>query len=169
MKRVLAVCLALVCGSVAFAQQSPDFPRGSSFIIQLTSSQFVSGFGDYLVPPLLRAFRKTGMRYNGRANVDYAATVQTDSDVGKWVAAEDGSSVWIYRRSVTVGLSPADVNIEPKGVLRPWFAVKVVLDTPDQDRVDELNCLIALATAELAYRYKLKGLVKVNGSSCLRK
>ncbi len=169
MKHVIALFLSLLPLAPALAQQSPEFPRGSSFIIQLKSSQFVSGYGNYLVPPLLRAFRKAGLRYDGGADVDYAATVQTDSDVGKWVAIPDESTVWIYQRSVTVGLSPADVNIEPRGVLRPWFAVKVLLDTPDQDRVDELNCLIALATAELAYRYRKKGFIVVNGQGCLRK
>lgn len=167
MHKRLAFCLVLALASPARAQQSPDFPKGSSFVIQLTSSQFVSGFGDYLVPPLLDAFLDTGMIYDGGPDPDFAATVDTDSDVGKWVE-QDEEQVWIYRRSVTVGLSPADIDVEPQGKLSPSFSVTVLLDTPDQDRVDELNCLIALATRELSYRYRPEGHITVNGQGCAR-
>ncbi|WP_433990194.1 hypothetical protein SuNHUV7_15460 (plasmid) [Pseudoseohaeicola sp. NH-UV-7] len=164
------ICMALALP--ALAQQSPDFPRNGKLIIQLTSSQFASGFGEYLVPPLVDAFQKTGMVYAYDFEADFAATVETGADVGKWYEADetaDVAEVWLYERFVTVGLSPAEMDIEPHGKLAPSFSITVKLVTPDQDRVDELNCLIALATRELAARYKAKGHVLVDGSSCARK
>jgi len=167
MRCTLAVLLIAVA-LPSHAQQAPDFPRKSSYIIQLTSSQYASGLGDYLVPPLTRAFRKTGMRYEGGPGADYAATVETGSDVGSWYGTGDDAR-WLYKRFVTVGLSPADMDIEPEGKLKPAFSVTVTLITPNEDRVDELDCLIALATRELAARYQTTGHALVNGRSCARK
>lgn len=152
----------------AAAQQSPDFPARASYIIQLTSSQYSSGLGEYLVPPLDKAFRKTGLRYKGGPGADYAATVETGSDVGRWYGSGE-SRQWLYERVVTVGLSPAEMDVEPEGKLSPAFSVTVTLVTPNEDRVDELDCLIALATRELAARYVPRGQVRVNGQSCARK
>jgi len=159
---------ALLTAFPAGAEQSPDFPRSASYIIQLTSSQYSSGFGEYLVPPLDKAFRKTGMRYKGGPGADFAATVETGSDVGKWYGEGDAAT-WLYERFVTVGLTPADIDVEPEGRLTPRFSVTVRLVTPNEDRVDELNCLIALATRELSFRYRPAGHVTVNGTSCARK
>ena len=158
------VILALPAG----AQQSAEFPRKGSYIIQMTSSQVSSGMADYLVPPLQKAFRKTKMRYEGGPAAQFAATVETGSDVGRWYGEGDAAQ-WLYERFVSVGLSPADVDVEPEGKLSPSFSVTAKLVTPNEDRVDELNCLIALATQELALRYQPKGHVTVDGKSCLRK
>lgn len=165
---VIPVVTLLAAALPAAADPSPDFPRRSSYIIQLTSSQHASGFAEYLVPPLQKAFRKTGMRYVGGPAVDYAATVETGSDVGSWYGTGSDAQ-WLYERHVTVGLSPADADIEPQGRLAPHYSVTARLVTPNEDRVDELNCLIALATRELAARYVPKGHVTVNGASCARK
>lgn len=131
----------------------------------MTSSQVASQFAEYLVPPLQSAFRSTGMKFAGAGKADFAATVQTDFDVGQWINKGD-DVVLLYTRSVTVGLSPADANIGPHGVLSPHFSVTAKLTTPNPDRVDELDCLIKLATRELAARYEAKGHVTVNGQSC---
>jgi hypothetical protein len=152
----------------AAAQHSAEFPGKRTYIVQLTSSQSASGLGEYLVPPLTRAFRKTGMRFEGGPGADFAATVESRSDVGSWHGTGDGRQ-WLYERLVTVGLSPADVDVEPQGRLSPSFAVSVRLVTPDADRVDELDCLIALATRELAARYRPTGQVTVNGQGCARR
>lgn len=162
----LLMCLALA--QPALAQQSPDYPKQRKVIIQLTSSQYSSGFGEYLVPPLEKALRKTGIRFASGPDADFAASVETGSDVGSWHVV-NGKQVWLYQRFVTVGLSPADVDIEPMGKLAPSFSVTVNLTTPNEDRVDELNCLISLATRELAARYRPTGHVRVDGSGCARK
>ncbi|HQU68707.1 MAG TPA: hypothetical protein PLI43_11000 [Albidovulum sp.] len=159
---------ALVTALPAAAEQSPEFPKSASFIIQLTSSQYSSGFGEYLVPPLNEAFRKTGMRYEGGPGADFAATIESGSDVGKWYGDGDAAK-WLYERFVTVGLTPSDVDVEPEGRLAPRFSVTVQLITPNEDRVDELDCLIALATRELSFRYRAAGHVTVNGKGCARK
>ncbi|MEZ5911497.1 MAG: hypothetical protein R3D84_04060 [Paracoccaceae bacterium] len=152
----------------AAAQQSADFPRRSTFIIHLTSSQYASGLGEYLVPPLERAMAATGLRYRGDAGADYAATVQSRSDTGQWLVDGDGRQ-WLYTREVTVGLSPADADIDTGGGLRPSFSITAILRTPDADRVDELNCLISLAARELAARYVPAGSVAVDGNQCARR
>jgi hypothetical protein len=158
----------LMAAQPAEAQQSPEFPKASSFIIQLTSSQYSSGLGEYLVPPLDKAFRKAGMRYEGGPGADFAATVETGSDVGKWYGKGEAAE-WLYERFVTVGLTPSEVDVQPEGRLMPRFSVTVRLITPNEDRVDELNCLIALATRELSFRYRAAGHVNVDGKSCARK
>jgi len=154
--------------TAAAAQQSPDFPRAKTYIIQLTGSQYASGYGAYLVPPLQKALRKTGMKSYGGPGADYAATVEPKSDVGAWYG-EGEARQWLYQSTVTVGLSPADIDIEPEGRLSPSFSVTARLMTPNADREDELECLIVLATRELAARYRPKGHVTVNGAGCARK
>jgi hypothetical protein len=166
--RVFPVAMVLAAALPATADPSPDFPHKASYIIQMSSSQYASGFAEYLVPPLRTAFRKTGMRYTGGSAAQYAATVETGSDVGRWYETGAGAK-WLYERFVTVGLSPAEADIEPQGKLSPHYSVTAKLVTPNEDRVDELNCLIALATRELAARYVPKGHVTVNGASCARK
>jgi hypothetical protein len=166
--RVIPVAIVLAAAFPAAADPSPDFPRKASYIIQMTSSQYASGFAEYLVPPLQKAFRKTGMRYAGGPDAQYAATVETGSDVGRWYGT-GGEAKWLYERFVTVGLSPADADVEPQGRLSPYYSVTAKLVTPNADRVDELNCLIALVTRELAIRYVPKGHVTVNGASCARR
>lgn len=164
----LALLLPLALAMPASAQQSPDFPANRSYIVQLTSRQADSGMGDYLVPPLTKAMKKAGLRYRGDAGAEFVATVETGSDVGRWYGSGQDRN-WLYQRFVTVGLSPASVDVEPEGKLSPSFGVTVLLTTPDEDRVDELECLIALATRELAARYRPTGKVKVDGSGCARK
>ena len=162
----LILAAALACPVAA--QQSSDFPSSESYIVQLGSSQYASGLGEYLVPPLIDAFDKTGMTYEGGPAAQFAASVETGSDVGRWYGTSDGRH-WLYKRFVTVGLSPANIDIEPMGVMTPSFSVKTVLVTPNEDRVDELECLISLATQELAARYRPEGQVTVDGTGCARK
>ncbi len=72
--------LRLAGTSPSQARLSPGLPQNSRFIIQISSPQFVSGLGAYLVPPLLKAFGRTGLTYTGRSDADFAATVETGSD-----------------------------------------------------------------------------------------
>jgi hypothetical protein len=164
--RVALMMIALALP--AQAQTSAEFPGRSSYIVQLTGSQASSGLGEYLVPPLTRAFRKTGLRYHGGPGAEYVATIESTSDVGSWQEA-GGERVWLYERFVTVGLSPADVDVEPQGKLSPSFSVSARILTPNEDRVDELDCLVALAVRELAARYRPTGQVIVNGQGCARR
>jgi hypothetical protein len=164
--RARAAIMALTLAAPALAQTSPDFPTRSTYVIHLGSGQ--SSLGEYLVPPLEKAFRKAGLRYKGGPGAAYAATVESTSDVGSWQTS-GGEKVWLYERFVTVGLSPADIDIEPEGRLSPSFAIAARILTPDEDRVDELECLVALAVRELAARYRPTGRVVVNGQGCARR
>lgn len=166
MRVVCCLLIAIFTALPVMAQQSPEFPRKARFIVQLTSSQYASGLGEYLAPPLEKAFLRAGLAYSARRPA-YAATVENEYDVGKWYEA-GGRRVWLYTRDVTVGLSPADADIDNMGKLEPWFSVTARIVTPDADRVDELNCLVSLATRELAARYRLRGHVIVDGKSCAR-
>jgi hypothetical protein len=161
------LALTLIAPTSSSAQQSADFPKGDTYIVQLTSSQVSSGLSEYLVPPLTKAFRKAGLVYEGGPGAHYAASIESMSDVGSWHGTGDAQT-WLYERRVTVGLSPSDVDIEPEGKLTPSYSVTAVILTPNEDRVDEFNCLVALATRELAARYLPTGHVTVNGSGCAR-
>jgi hypothetical protein len=160
--------LALAPAAGLSETASGGFPKGESYIIQLTSSQAASGLGEYLVPPLLQAMNRTGLVYEGGPGAAFAATVEVESDPGAWYET-GGEDVWLYTLDVTVGLSPASMDIEPEGRLAPAFSVTARLRTPNGDREDEWTCLIALASRELAARYRPEGQVLVNGARCLRK
>ena len=163
-----ATAAAIVFGvASSMAAGKDSLPEGATFIIQLTGSQYASGLGQYLLPPLSKAFAKTSLRYEGGPGADYAATVEHTYDVGSWHDVK-GGKVWLYDTAVTVGLTPAAVDAEPGGKLSPAFSVSARLLTEDADRVDELNCLIALAVGELALRYRRTGHVTVNGARCGR-
>jgi hypothetical protein len=169
MKYRLAAALLLhaaFAAHPALAQTSP-FPAGRTYIIEMTSSQVASGYAEYLVPPLRKAFDAAGLVYRGRAGSHFAATLSPTSDVGQWFGSGDGRR-WLYARSVEVGLTPASQPATPPEG-QPAFAVTARLITPDADRVDELNCLVALAVRTMAARYRLTGRVTVDGAVCLRK
>ncbi len=163
----LLIAASLAGPVAAVAQQRGAFPAGATYIIQLTGSQGASGLGEYLVPPLKQAMDRAGLVYLGGPGVAYAATVQNAYDVGKWHGDGAGRR-WLHTRTVTVGLTPAHMELERAGRLAPAFSVSATLITPDADRVDELNCLIALAARELKARYRPQGRVSVDGTACLR-
>ncbi|MDU8927780.1 hypothetical protein RXV86_10335 [Alisedimentitalea sp. MJ-SS2] len=167
MIRYLFLLLCAFLAPPLTAQQSAEFPRQNSFVIHLTSSQFASGYGEYLVPVLLKAFKRTGMAHAKTIKADYALTIEPGMDVGKWYE-RDGESVWLYRRTITIGLTPAEQDVEPEGRLAPGFAVTTVLLTPNADRDDEFKCLVSLTTRELAARYRPNGHVHVDGTGCAR-
>lgn len=168
MRWIAILGVAVLAAQPGQAQQAPAYPRGHSFIVQLTGPQYDSGLGLYLVAPLTRAFRKSGLRYEGSPRAEFVAKIETGADVGSWQGQGAGRQ-WLYERFIDVSLSPAALDLEPPGQTRPGFAVRVTLRTPDEDRTDELDCLIALAVRELAARYRTTGAVRVNGQSCARR
>ncbi|SDC53378.1 hypothetical protein [Ruegeria marina] len=65
------------------------------------------------------------MVYAYDSEADFAAMIETGADVGKWYEADDAADVakvWLYKRFVTVGLTPAEIDIEPHGKLTPSFS-----------------------------------------------
>ena len=163
MRLALGLALALAGGPGL----ADGVPKGTTVIIQLKSTQLDSGLGEYLVPPLAKALRRAALRLMGGPGAELVATVESQSDVGAWVDTPAGRE-WLYTRTVVVGLSPAEADVEPEGRLAPWFSVGARILTPDEDRVDELDCLIALATREAVARYVERGQVIVDGRQCLR-
>lgn len=138
---------------------------GKSYIIELSSSQYDSGYGEYLVPPLTKALRPSGMTAKNGPGADMVVNVVPESDVGKWVKTASGKQ-WLYTLSVTVGISPGETSLPYDGT--PVFGVRASLLTPNADREDELSCLIGLAARTAVANYRPKGIVAVDGSSCLR-
>ncbi|MFM2356894.1 MAG: hypothetical protein RLZZ528_2630 [Pseudomonadota bacterium] len=161
------VLMAAGLVAVGLVAQAADdgFPKGKSFVIELTSTQASSGLGEYLVPPLHSGMTAAGLRYDGGPGADYVATVEPSSDVGSWHQV-GGEQVWLYLQSVTVGLSPASMDVVPEGRLAPAFAVRVELLTDNADRDDQLECLIRLGVRVLRQAYRPEGAVRVDGSRC---
>jgi hypothetical protein len=161
--RVLPLILSLlaspaICGPLT----------GKSYIVELSSSQSASGYGDYLLPPLLQALAASDLvphKVLG-PGADVVVNVVTDSDVGRW-AVQDGQKVWIYTIGATVGLSPEDYVIPFEGT--PAFGVRARLETPNPDRPDEMDCLIQMATRTALRDYRPIGAEQVDGQSCLRR
>jgi hypothetical protein len=165
--RALTVCFVFYLLSMLTPATAQTFPTGKTYIIQLTSSQGSSRFGEYLVPPLQRALNASGLVYKGDASAQYVATIETGADVGAWYGVGDQRQ-WLYTRFVTVGLSRSDIDVDIEGKLTPAFSVKVSLTTPDEDRVDELKCLIERAVREVKAQYRPQGQVSLKDTSCAR-
>lgn len=139
---------------------------GQSYIIELSSSQSASGYGDYLLPPLMKAMEASDLvphRILG-PGADIVVNVVTSSDVGAWMG---DPPVWTYTISATVGLSPESYAMPYNGT--PAFGVRAELRTPNPDREDEMNCLITLAARTAIVNYRPTGIVKTDGQSCLRR
>lgn len=139
---------------------------GKSYIIELSSSQYASGYGNNLLPPLVKALKSSGMSDKRGPGADVVVNVQTDSDVGRWVTQNE-QKVWIYAISATVGISPEAYAIPYEGT--PAFGIRAVLQTPNPDRQDEMDCLIGLATRTALANYRPKGIFDTDGSTCLRR
>ncbi|MEO8244033.1 MAG: hypothetical protein ABI832_17145 [bacterium] len=153
--------LALLLASPATA----DPLAGKSYIIQMSSSQYASGYGNYLMPPLYKVLAHSGMTSKGGPGADVVVNVETDSDVGRWVGT-GAAKVWMYTISATVGISPEAYDIPYEGT--PAYGVKAVLQTENPDRQDEMDCLISLAARTALANYRPTGLLQTDGSSCAR-
>lgn len=136
---------------------------GKTYIIELSSSQYSSGYGEYLLPPLGKALARSGMRAKNGPGADMVVNIVTASDTGRWTD-EGGAQVWLYRISVTIGISPENYSIPIDGT--PAFGVTAGLDTPNPDREREMNCLIGLATRTALANYQPKGHRQTDGQSC---
>ena len=149
---------------------------GKSYIIELSSSQSSSGYGDYLLPPLASVLAsvlagsgmvaKNGPGPGAGADVDVVVNIVTHSDVGQWLLQGEDRQ-WICTFDVTVGISPESCMIPFGGT--PVFGVRARLLTPNSDREDELVCLIKQAARTALTAYRPEGIFQTDGSDCLRK
>lgn len=158
-----------LAGLAAFSGAAPAWAGsldGKTFIIEMSSSQYASGYAEYLVPPLAKVLARSRMKPMKGPGADVAINIVTHSDGGQWVGEGEGRQ-WLYTVSITVGISPGDYGIPVDGT--PKFGVRASLVTPDGDREDELACLIGLAAEQAIDRYRLEGLIEIDGAACLRK
>ena len=110
---------ALIVLTVAGAASAGPLD-GKSYIIQLSSSQYDSGYGNYLLPPLAKVMRRSGLSPKNGPGADLVVNVATSSDVGKWLG-KGANRVWTYEIGVTVGISPESYDIPYEGT--PAFGV----------------------------------------------
>lgn len=139
---------------------------GKTYIIELSSTQYSSGYGEYLLPPLAKAMRHSGMTAKNGPGADVVVNVVPESDVGQWVKTASGKE-WLYTLTATVGISPGETSLPYDGT--PVYGVRASLLTPNADRDDELACLIGLAARTAVANYRPKGILKVDGQSCQRR
>lgn len=159
-----AACIALI----TCPAQAASPLDGKSYMIEMSSSQSKSGYGDYLLPPLTRVLDKSSLKPWKKLGpgADVIFNIVTHSDVGQWMETSKGRA-WLYTQTITIGISPEAYVIPNDGT--PKFGVAATLITPNSDREDELACLITLSAREAIARYKPSGIVKISGQSCLRK
>lgn len=138
---------------------------GKSYIVEMSSSQSASGYGAYLLPPLMQVMSTSGLRPQNGPGADLVVNVVTDSDVGQWMARGD-EQVWLYTISATVGISPESYMIPLEGT--PVFGVRASLITSNPDRQREMDCLIKLAARTALQNYRPEGLLGVDGQGCSR-
>lgn len=165
MVRWLSIVCLLAAAPAAADGLAPAL-AGKRYIIELSSSQYDSGYGAYLVPPLDAALKAGGLRSKSGPGADIVVNIVTGSDVGRWVGKGENRR-WLYTATVTVGVSPSDYVIPHGG--RPAFGVTVSLLTPNSDREDELDCMIRRAVAVALVRYRPRGHLTVDGGACLRR
>jgi hypothetical protein len=139
--------------------------EGKRYIIELTSSQYASGYGDYLVPPLYEALERAGLHSDQGEGAELVVNIITDYDVGQWMG-EGAERAWIHTFRITVGISPAGYNIPLDGT--PVFGARATLLTPNPDREDELDCMIRLAARAAVANYQPSGFLEIDGQRCLR-
>lgn len=156
----LALATALLATPAA-----ADPLAGKSYIIQLSSTQYSSGYGEYLLPPLAAVMQRSGLKAKNGPGADFVVNVEPDSDVGRWVGTGE-NRVWLYTISATVGISPESYEIPYEGT--PAFGITATLQTPNPDREDEMACLIQLAARTALKNYRPTGIFKTDGSSCAR-
>ena len=160
-----ATCIAL--GLIACPVQAASPLDGKSYMIEMSSSQSKSGYGDYLLPPLMRVLDKSELTpARMGTSPDVIFNIVTHSDVGQWMETANGRE-WLYTVTITVGISPESYVIPVAGT--PQFGVAVDLVTPNGDREDELACLIGRAAHEAIARYRPTGLIELSGQACLRR
>ncbi len=157
---------ALLAGLAAATAATAGPLDGRSYIIELTSSHYGSGYGEHLVPPLAAALAGAGLRPARQGPADLVVNIVTASDHGRWRGTGAGRT-WIHRLTVMVGISPAAHVIPADGT--PAFGVRARLLTPDPDRADELDCLIRLAARTAVANYRPAGLFETDGAACLRR
>ncbi len=160
----LSSCALCLVSPVTAAGAGPL--KGNSYIIELSSSQFSSGYGDYLLPPLIEVLERSEMTAANGSGADVVVNIVTQSDVGQWIGQGDDRA-WIYTFDITVGISPESYLIPIDGT--PVFGIRARLLTPNSDREDELDCLIKLAARTALAQYRATGIFQTDGSSCLRK
>lgn len=165
LRLTLALAVMAALATPAAAADSPL--RGKSYIIELQSGSYDSGLAKYLVPPLMRGLRGSGMRSQGGPGADVVVNVVTGSDVGQWVGKGE-NRVWLYTISALVGISPESSYVIPYDGT-PQFGVRASLMTPNPDREDEMACLITLATRSAVANYRPSGILTTDGSACARK
>lgn len=143
---------------------------GKSYIVEMTNAQIASGFANDLVPPLVSALNTTGLKQKGGTGVgsDYVISISHDYDAGKWYGKGEHQA-WLHTRIITVGITPANGDPWPQGKHSPAFGVSAELQTPDVDRVDELDCMIRGAVMEAAAKYQTSGRLRIYAAKCLRK
>ena len=157
----------LALAAIAFAFPAGADPlTGKSYIIQLSSAQYGSGYGEYLLPPLTAGLKGSGMKAKNGPGADVVINVETASDVGRWVGT-GANRIWLYTISATVGISTESFAIPYEGT--PAFGITASLQTPNPDRQDEMDCLIKLATRTALKNYRPTGIFPVDGASCQRK
>lgn len=139
---------------------------GKTYISRLSSAQYASGYGDYLLPPLVAALKTSGMKDKRGPGADVVVNVDIDSDVGKWVGHGTGK-VWTYPISATVGISPEAYEIPITGT--PAFGIRAKMQTPNPDRQDEMDCLIKVAAQTALNNYRATGIFQTDGSACQHK
>lgn len=159
---MLRLTLALI---LLASQAAADPLAGKSYIIELSSTQSSSGYGEYLLPPLLKVMQHSGLKAQNGPGADLVINIKPESDVGAWVGAGE-NRVWLYTISVTVGISPESYMIPLDGT--PVFGITTSLQTPNPDRQDEMDCLITLAARTALKNYRPTGMFKTDGSTCLR-
>jgi hypothetical protein len=161
--RTLIFAAAFTCAAATAVADPLD---GKSYIIELSSSQFASGYGNDLVPPLVSVLADANLRSVTGPEADIVVNIVTDFDVGQWMG-QGADRVWTYTVQITVGISPGAYVIPDDGT--PAFGVRARLLTPDRDREDELACLIKLAARTAIANYAPTGLFQTDGEACLRK
>ena len=161
----LVVAAATVSLGPAGATAADGAPVGRSYVVMMTQPQIASGTARHLVPPLVDALDRAGLKNAKGPTAEWVVSLEKSADDGTWLGSGE-SRRWRHTATVSVAFAPN--RGFPRAPDVPTFTVDARVVTADPDRPDEFRCLVDLAVKTAMSRWRPAGRIEVRGTECER-
>ena len=138
-------------------------PKGRSYVVMMTQSQISSGLARHLVPPLVDALDRAGLKNAKGPTAEWVVSVETSADQGAWLGTGE-SRRWRHQGTVSVTFAPNEGF--PRKPETATFSVDAKIVTANPDRPEEYRCLVDLAVRTALSRWRESGRIEVRGAEC---
>lgn len=161
----LLVVASLIAGGSTDASAADGAPIGRSYVVMMTQPQIASGTARHLVPPLVDALDRAGLKNAKGPTAEWVVSLEKSADEGKWLGSGESRR---WRHTATVSIAFAANRGFPRAPDVPTFTVDARVVTADPDRPDEFRCLVDLAVKTAMNRWQASGRIEVRGTECER-